>query len=308
MQARAAAYFRLRFGNQRSNVFHLDLDHFLAAGEKRGGTGRHARDWCRVSRVGPDRPPAFGRAGRQGDPGSGRFFIAADVASGPFRPLAESRMQRMPRSPRIFPPACSPPSAAEAAAFTARRRMLLHDRWMDEMGRCWVKGEYHFWVQLSLAFPLHLQVAQQFQRSASRCLLENVFRPCKSSASIAPVYRAKGVKIIDKFRPAFKDMHQRIHVDGKESIGDDVTQQLGLRRQRHLADEVTMWLAPCAPLRSTSNRSSPASAIGISSKPCIDRYLNRPLLRFMGKSRGADCPGRGYAKYYLKIEIDFIAL
>ncbi len=77
----------------------------------------------------------LGRAGRQGDPGSGRFFIAADdPLLVRFAPSLSARMQRMPRSPRIFPPACSPPSAAEAAAFTARRRMLLHDRWMDEMG------------------------------------------------------------------------------------------------------------------------------------------------------------------------------
>src|SRR5208282_3928470 len=48
--------------------------------------------------------------------------------------------------------------------------------------------------------------------------LENVFRPCQSSVSIAPVYRAKGVEIISKFRSAFKDVHKRIHIDGKESI------------------------------------------------------------------------------------------
>ena len=81
----------------------------------------------------------LGRAGRQGDPGSGRFFVSADdplVVR--FAPRLSKRMRRMPNNQGEIDVDLSrellvAQRAAETAAFIARRRMLLHDRWMDEM-------------------------------------------------------------------------------------------------------------------------------------------------------------------------------
>ncbi len=81
----------------------------------------------------------LGRAGRQGDPGSGRFFVSADdplVVR--FAPRLGKRMRRMPSQQGEIDVDLSrevlvAQRAAETAAFTARRRMLAHDRWMDEM-------------------------------------------------------------------------------------------------------------------------------------------------------------------------------
>ena len=81
----------------------------------------------------------LGRAGRQGDPGSGRFFISADdPLLLRYAPRLSRRIERMPSKEgeidadlarEVLVAQC----AAETAAFTARRRMLAHDRWIDEM-------------------------------------------------------------------------------------------------------------------------------------------------------------------------------
>ncbi len=82
----------------------------------------------------------LGRAGRQGDPGSGRFFVSADdPLLVRYAPSLSKRMQRMPSTEGeiaadLSADVLAAQGAAEAAAFAARRRMLLHDRWMDEMG------------------------------------------------------------------------------------------------------------------------------------------------------------------------------
>jgi preprotein translocase subunit SecA len=81
----------------------------------------------------------LGRAGRQGDPGSGRFFISADdPLLLRFAPALSRRMRRMPGQEGEIHVDLSgdvlvAQRAAEAASFAARRRMLVHDRWMDEM-------------------------------------------------------------------------------------------------------------------------------------------------------------------------------
>jgi preprotein translocase subunit SecA len=83
----------------------------------------------------------LGRAGRQGDPGSGRFFISADdPLLVRFAPRLSKRMQRMPSNEGEIDMDLSrevlvAQRAAETAAFTARRQMLVHDRWMDEMAK-----------------------------------------------------------------------------------------------------------------------------------------------------------------------------
>jgi preprotein translocase subunit SecA len=81
----------------------------------------------------------LGRAGRQGDPGSGRFFIAADdPLLVRYAPRLSSRMRQTPGQQGEIEidfarDVLLAQRAAETAAFAARRRMLAHDRWMDEM-------------------------------------------------------------------------------------------------------------------------------------------------------------------------------
>jgi preprotein translocase subunit SecA len=81
----------------------------------------------------------LGRAGRQGDPGSGRFFVSADdPLLVRFAPRLSQQMQRMPSNEGEIEMDLSrevlvAQRAAEAAAFTARRQMLVYDRWVDEM-------------------------------------------------------------------------------------------------------------------------------------------------------------------------------
>jgi preprotein translocase subunit SecA len=81
----------------------------------------------------------LGRAGRQGDPGSGRFFISADdPLLVRFAPRLSRRMERMPNRAGEIDADLSrellvAQRAAEAAAFAGRRRMLGHDRWIGEM-------------------------------------------------------------------------------------------------------------------------------------------------------------------------------
>ncbi|MGO9111657.1 MAG: preprotein translocase subunit SecA [Thermoguttaceae bacterium] len=81
----------------------------------------------------------LGRAGRQGDPGTGRFFISADdPLLVRFAPGLSKQMQRMPSNEGEIEVDLSADvliaqRAAETAAFVARRRMLVHDRWMDGM-------------------------------------------------------------------------------------------------------------------------------------------------------------------------------
>ena len=83
----------------------------------------------------------LGRAGRQGDPGSGRFFISADdPLLVRFAPPLSQRMQHMPNKEGEVDVDLSrdvfvAQRAAETAAYIARRRMLAHDRWMDEMAK-----------------------------------------------------------------------------------------------------------------------------------------------------------------------------
>ena len=81
----------------------------------------------------------LGRAGRQGDPGSGRFFIAADdPLLGRYAPKLSRRMQQMPSREGLIDgdlagEVLAAQRAAETAALIARRRMLAHDCWMDEI-------------------------------------------------------------------------------------------------------------------------------------------------------------------------------
>ena len=81
----------------------------------------------------------LGRAGRQGDPGSGRFFISADdPLLVRYAPRLSSRMRQMPaRDGEIVVDLARDvlfaQRAAETAAFAARRRMLVRDHWLDEM-------------------------------------------------------------------------------------------------------------------------------------------------------------------------------
>ena len=81
----------------------------------------------------------LGRAGRQGDPGSGRFFVSADdpllVRHSP--PLA-ARMKHMPSrdgeiSANLARNIHRAQCAAERDAYAARRRMLAYDRWIDSL-------------------------------------------------------------------------------------------------------------------------------------------------------------------------------
>ena len=81
----------------------------------------------------------LGRGGRQGDPGSGRFFISADdPLLVRYAPRLSRRMQRMPSREGeldvdLWRDVLVAQRTAEAAAFTARQRMLAHDRWIDEL-------------------------------------------------------------------------------------------------------------------------------------------------------------------------------
>ncbi len=81
----------------------------------------------------------LGRAGRQGDRGSGRFFVSADdpllVAYAPrlCRRMAQLHNDDGEIAVDLSRDVLIAQRAAEAAAYAARRRMLAHDRWMDEM-------------------------------------------------------------------------------------------------------------------------------------------------------------------------------
>jgi preprotein translocase subunit SecA len=81
----------------------------------------------------------LGRAGRQGDPGSGRFFVSADDALiCRFGPSLRRRMQGLHHKEDelccdLSHDVAAVQRAAEAAARTMRRQMLAFDDWLDEM-------------------------------------------------------------------------------------------------------------------------------------------------------------------------------
>jgi preprotein translocase subunit SecA len=83
----------------------------------------------------------LGRAARQGDAGSGRFFIAADdPLLLRFAPRFAHRMRNLPvRDGEIdadhSAAVLAAQRAAESAAYAARRRMLSQDRWIDEVAQ-----------------------------------------------------------------------------------------------------------------------------------------------------------------------------
>jgi preprotein translocase subunit SecA len=80
----------------------------------------------------------LGRAGRQGDPGSGRFLVSADDALlCRFGPSLRRRMQSMRHnegeiSCDLADDVAAVQRAAEAAARSMRRQMLAFDDWLDE--------------------------------------------------------------------------------------------------------------------------------------------------------------------------------
>ena len=80
-----------------------------------------------------------GRSGRQGDPGSGRFFVSADdVLICRFGPGLRRRMQRIDHDNgelrRDFTrDLAAVQRAAEAAARVQRRQMLAFDGWLDDI-------------------------------------------------------------------------------------------------------------------------------------------------------------------------------
>jgi preprotein translocase subunit SecA len=81
----------------------------------------------------------LGRAGRQGDPGSGRFFVSADDALvRRFGPRLRNRMQRLQHDQGellqdLSREVAAAQRAAEAAALLQRRQMLALDVWLDEV-------------------------------------------------------------------------------------------------------------------------------------------------------------------------------
>ena len=83
----------------------------------------------------------LGRAGRQGEPGSGRFFISAeDPLLLQYAPRLSKRMRGMPShhgeiDKDLSQEVLIAQRTAEAAAFAARRKMLVHDHWLDEIAK-----------------------------------------------------------------------------------------------------------------------------------------------------------------------------
>jgi preprotein translocase subunit SecA len=81
----------------------------------------------------------LGRAGRQGNPGSGRFFVSADdPLLVRYVPRLAERMRQMPNlqgeiAADLSREVLIAQHTAASAAFAARRQMLEHDRWIDDL-------------------------------------------------------------------------------------------------------------------------------------------------------------------------------
>jgi preprotein translocase subunit SecA len=87
----------------------------------------------------------LGRAGRQGDPGSGQFFVSADDSLvRRFAPTLGRAMASMPRRDGeiltdLSREVAAAQQRAEKAAYQVRRRLLAHDRWIDQWLEAMVK-------------------------------------------------------------------------------------------------------------------------------------------------------------------------
>ena len=89
----------------------------------------------------------LGRAGRQGDPGSGQFYVSADDALlVRFAPALRCAMQAMAHCDGeiladLSPALAAAQQKAERAGLQQRRLLLAHDHWLDEWLATLVKPE-----------------------------------------------------------------------------------------------------------------------------------------------------------------------